>query len=65
VQVSTSDHVFEINTAELPGAILGTFGTIEWTIQNSYDGYVISTYRALGRYSAILASMCVDNAVPE
>lgn len=63
VQIYTADQLFEVNTSELPGNILGTFGTIEWTIQNPYGGYVMSTYRALGRYSVTLASMCVDNAV--
>jgi len=63
VQIYTSDQVFEVNTAELPSPVLGTFGTIEWTIQNPYNGYVMSTYRALGRYSATLPSMCVDNAI--
>lgn len=63
VQIYTADHVFEVNTLDLPAPILGTFGTIEWTIQNPYNGYVMSTYRALGKYSATLASMCVDDAV--
>ena len=63
IQIYTADYVFEVNTSDLPANILGTFGTIEWTIQNPWDGYVMSTYRALGKYSVALASMCVDNAV--
>lgn len=63
VQIYTSDQLFEVNTSELPSHILGTFGTIEWTVQDSPGGYVMSTYRALGKYSVTLASMCVDSAV--
>jgi hypothetical protein len=61
VQIYTADHVFEVNTAELPAAILGTFGAIEWTVQNPIASSVIlATYRASGRYSVEVPSMCAD-----
>jgi len=63
VQVYTADQVFEVGTQDLPAGILGASGTIEWTIQNPYNGFVLTTFSALGKYTASLPAMCVDNAV--
>jgi hypothetical protein len=63
VQLYTPNQAFEVNTADLPQHIISAAGTIEWEIQNAYTGYVHTTFRAFGKYSAGLPSMCVDNAL--